>query len=68
MTDDRGATYATRGAQMFLRFSDEELARLSRFGEPRSYKAGDMSDDSNVTAMIPPSRSAITRRSINSKS
>jgi thioredoxin reductase (NADPH) len=42
MTDDRGATYATRGAQMFLRFSDEELARLSRFGEPRSYKAGDM--------------------------
>ena len=27
---------------MFLRFSDEELARLSKFGEPRSYKAGDM--------------------------
>lgn len=41
MTDDLGATYATRGAQMFLRFSDEEIARLSRFGEPRSYRAGD---------------------------
>jgi thioredoxin reductase (NADPH) len=42
MADDPGPTYATRGAQMFLRFTDEELARLARFGEPRSYKAGDM--------------------------
>ena len=42
MTDDRGDTYATRGAQMFLRFTDEEIARLAKFGEPRSYKAGDM--------------------------
>lgn len=42
MTDDRGETYATRGAQMFLRFTDEEMARLAKFGEPRSYKAGDM--------------------------
>jgi thioredoxin reductase (NADPH) len=42
MTDDRGDTYATRGAQMFLRFTDDEIARLSRFGEPRSYKQGDM--------------------------
>ena len=42
MTDDRGETYATRGAQMFLRFTDEEMARLASFGEPRSYKAGDM--------------------------
>jgi thioredoxin reductase (NADPH) len=42
MTGDLGTTYATRGAQMFLRFSDDELARLARFGEPRSYKAGDM--------------------------
>ena len=37
-----GTTYATRGAQMFLRFTDDELARLARFGEPRSYKAGEM--------------------------
>ncbi|HLO19641.1 MAG TPA: FAD-dependent oxidoreductase, partial [Sphingomicrobium sp.] len=37
-----GTTYATRGAQMFLRFTDDELARLARFGEPRHYKAGDM--------------------------
>jgi thioredoxin reductase (NADPH) len=27
---------------MFLRFTDDEMARLSRFGEPRSYKQGDM--------------------------
>jgi thioredoxin reductase (NADPH) len=42
MTDARGITYATRGAQMFPRLSDEELARLARFGEPRSYRAGEM--------------------------
>jgi thioredoxin reductase (NADPH) len=33
-------TYATRGAQMFPRLTDEEIARLSKFGEPRSYRAG----------------------------
>ncbi len=42
MTDPRGETYATRGEQMFLRFNDAEIERLARFGEPRSYKAGDM--------------------------
>ena len=42
MTDTLGDTYSTRGAQMFLRFTDEEMARLARFGEPRSYKSGDM--------------------------
>ncbi len=42
MTDELGTTYATRGAQMFLRFTDDELARLARFGEPRHYQAGDM--------------------------
>jgi thioredoxin reductase (NADPH) len=42
MSDDLGPTFVTRGAQMFLRFNDDELARLARFGEPRSYKAGDM--------------------------
>ena len=35
-------TYATRGAQMFLRFDEAEIARLARFGEPRSYRAGEM--------------------------
>jgi len=35
-------TYASRADQMFLRFSDEEIERLARFGEPRSYRAGDM--------------------------
>ena len=29
MTDERGDTYATRGAQMFLRFTDDEMARLA---------------------------------------
>jgi thioredoxin reductase (NADPH) len=42
MADDLGSTFATRGAQMFLRFNDDELARLARFGEPRSYKGGEM--------------------------
>ena len=42
MTDPRGETYATRGEQMFLRFNDAEIEKLARFGEPRSYKAGDM--------------------------
>lgn len=42
MSDPLGETYATRGAQMFLRFTDDEIARLARFGEPRSYKKGDM--------------------------
>ena len=35
-------TYATRAPQMFLRFSDEEIGRLSRFGERQSYRAGEM--------------------------
>jgi thioredoxin reductase (NADPH) len=42
MTDPRGETYMTRGDQMFLRFDDSEIERLSKFGERRSYKAGDM--------------------------
>ena len=32
---------ATRGAQMFPQLSDDELARLSRFGEPHLYRAGE---------------------------
>src|SRR5690349_21405405 len=42
MTDQLGDTYSTRGAQMFLRFTDDEMVRLSKFGEPRSYKRGEM--------------------------
>ncbi|HEX6784147.1 MAG TPA: FAD-dependent oxidoreductase [Sphingomicrobium sp.] len=42
MTEALGQTYATRGDQMFLRFSDAEIERLSRFGEQRSYKTGEM--------------------------
>lgn len=34
-------TYATRGEQMFLTLSDEEIDRLCRFGQPRSYAAGE---------------------------
>jgi thioredoxin reductase (NADPH) len=41
MTDTRPDIIATRGAQMFPRLTDEELARLARFGEPRSFRAGD---------------------------
>jgi thioredoxin reductase (NADPH) len=42
MNDALGDTYSTRGAQMFLRFTEDEIARLARFGEPRSYRRGDM--------------------------
>ena len=42
MSDAQRGLIATRGAQMFPRLSDEELARLSRFGESRSFRAGDM--------------------------
>jgi thioredoxin reductase (NADPH) len=34
-------TYETRGAQMFLQLTDAELARLVKFGTPRSYRAGE---------------------------
>ena len=38
-----GETLAdTRGAQIFLRFNDAEIERLSRFGQPLSFKKGDM--------------------------
>ena len=42
MSDVRQTIIDTRGAQMFPRLTDEELSRLARFGEPRSYKAGEM--------------------------
>jgi len=41
MSDARQGLIATRGAQMFPRLGDEEVARLARFGEPRSYRAGE---------------------------
>ena len=41
MSDARQGLIATRGAQMFPRLADEEVARLARFGEPRSYRAGE---------------------------
>ena len=37
MSDVRQELIATRGPQMFPRLTDEEVARLARFGEPRSY-------------------------------
>lgn len=42
MTDTRPDITATRGDDMFLRFNDEQIERLSRFGERRSYRAGEM--------------------------
>jgi len=41
MTEPAQTMIATRGAQMFPRLTDAELARLTRFGEPVSYRAGD---------------------------
>jgi thioredoxin reductase (NADPH) len=42
MTDSLGPTFATRAAQMFPRLNEEEIARLTRFGEPRSFRSGDL--------------------------
>jgi len=42
MTDELGPTFATRAAQMFPRLGEEEIARLSRFGEPRSFRSGEL--------------------------
>ena len=41
MSDGRQQLIATRGAQMFPRLTDEELARLAKFGEPRSFRSGE---------------------------
>jgi len=41
MTGAERTTIATRAAQMFPRLTDEELARLSRFGRARKYSAGE---------------------------
>src|SRR5947208_5948704 len=42
MASDPQSTFATRGAQMFPRLEPDELARLGRFGERKTYKAGEM--------------------------
>jgi thioredoxin reductase (NADPH) len=42
MTDTREQLIASRGAQMFPQLSPEDLARLTRFGVPCSYRAGDV--------------------------
>ena len=41
MSDAQRTLIAERGAQMFPRLTDEELARLSKFGAPRSFRAGE---------------------------
>lgn len=42
MTNELGPTFAARAAQMFPRLGEEEIARLTRFGEPRSFRLGDL--------------------------
>ena len=42
MTNELGPTFAARAAQMFPRLGEEEIARLARFGEPRSFRSGDL--------------------------
>ena len=41
MTDFPSELIARRGDQMFPRLAVEEMARLARFGEPRSFQAGE---------------------------
>jgi thioredoxin reductase (NADPH) len=40
MSDTPQDVYVERAAQIFLRFSDDEMARLARFGEPRRFQTG----------------------------
>jgi thioredoxin reductase (NADPH) len=42
MTDERSTTLATRASQMFLRFTDDELERLPKFGRPLRFHSGEM--------------------------
>jgi len=42
MAEPSQSIIATRGAQMFPRLTDEELARLARFGKPVTYPANTM--------------------------
>ena len=42
MNEPSQSIIATRGPQMFPLLTEEELTRLSRFGEPVSYRAGEM--------------------------
>ena len=42
MAEPSQSIIATRGAQMFPRLTDEELARLARFGKPVAYPANTM--------------------------
>jgi thioredoxin reductase (NADPH) len=42
MAEPNQTIIATRGAQMFPTLADAEIARLRRFGEPRSYRKGEM--------------------------
>src|SRR3982750_921897 len=42
MSDARQDLAVTRGPQMFPRLTDDEVARLARFGEPRRFSAGAM--------------------------
>ena len=41
MAEPDQSTLATRGPQMFPRLTDEELARLARFGEPVRFHSGE---------------------------
>lgn len=41
MAEISTTTYDTRGAQMFLRLSDKEIARVAHFGEQRHFRAGE---------------------------
>ncbi|MBW8785576.1 MAG: FAD-dependent oxidoreductase [Novosphingobium sp.] len=42
MANAQSPLIVTRAAQMFPRLSGDEIARVSRFGEARHYRAGDM--------------------------
>ena len=66
MADTPQTTIETRGAQMFVTLTDAELARLAKFGEPRSYRAGEavarVGDAGHGLTLILSGQIEVTRR------
>jgi len=66
MSDTPQTTIETRGAQMFVRLTDAELARLAKFGKPENYRAGEqvarVGDAGKGLTLVLSGRIEVTRR------
>ena len=66
MPETPQTTIETRGAQMFVRLTDAELARLAKFGKPENYRAGEqvarVGDAGKGLTLVLSGRIEVTRR------